>query len=216
MVSAILVVHLNRLHMREFQLWVASCGLDPMHHGTRRVLVTPGCPVLSNTQGADGLCPVQEGGHYRCQPDGLGRNSQGPVCEGPLECGPPVVSHKFSGTVSCVPSISHGPSCPGEDRQYEDGGIHQPSRGVMLLSVVHAGMHTDPVVLQSSPLTERSLRREYMQCTLFYSLRSMDASLGVDALAHAWLHELLYVFPSLTLIPPTLSRVRGHGQHWFW
>ncbi len=32
-----------RLHMREFQLWVASCRLDPMHHGTRRVLVTPGC-----------------------------------------------------------------------------------------------------------------------------------------------------------------------------
>ena len=43
MASAILVVHLGRLHMREFQLWVASCGLDPVRHGARRVLVTPGC-----------------------------------------------------------------------------------------------------------------------------------------------------------------------------
>ena len=36
MASAILVVHLGRLHMREFQLWVASCGLDPVRHGAQR------------------------------------------------------------------------------------------------------------------------------------------------------------------------------------
>ena len=45
-----------------------------------------------------------------------------------------------------------------------------------------------------------------------YSLRSVNAPLGVDALAHAWPHELLYAFPPLALIPPTLSRVREHGH----
>ena len=82
---------------------------------------------------------------------------------GLLECGPPAVSHKFSGTVSGVPlpetfpPVSHGPSCPGEDGQYNDG-VYQPSRGVTLPSVVHAGMQTDPVELQLSPLSESDAR----------------------------------------------------------
>ena len=113
-------------------------------------------PDISDTRGAHGLHHVQEGGHYGRQPDGLGRNSRGPICEGPLECGPPVVSYKFSGAVSDVPlnetfpSVSHGPSCPGEDGQYNDGGVHQPSRGAALPSVVHAGTQTDPVELHSA------------------------------------------------------------------
>lgn len=43
MASAILLVPLGRLHMREFQIWVAACGLDPVSHGARKVLVMPAC-----------------------------------------------------------------------------------------------------------------------------------------------------------------------------
>ena len=140
--------------MRESQLWVAteSAGHTTVHQGP----VPLASPDISDTRGAHGLHHVQEGGHYGRQPDGLGRNSRGPICEGPLECGPPVVSYKFSGAVSDVPlnetfpSVSHGPSCPGEDGQYNDGGVHQPSRGAALPSVVHAGTQTDPVELHSA------------------------------------------------------------------
>lgn len=37
------------------------------------------------------------------------------------------------------------------------------------------------------------------------------ALLGVDAPAHKWAKTLLYVFPPVTLIPPTLIRERGKG-----
>lgn len=33
------------------------------------------------------------------------------------------------------------------------------------------------------------------QCARFFSLRSVDAPLVVDALAHVWPHKLLYAFP---------------------
>lgn len=39
MASAILVVCLGHLHMREFQCWVASLRLDPVRHGGRRAMV---------------------------------------------------------------------------------------------------------------------------------------------------------------------------------
>lgn len=31
---------MGRLHMREFQFWMAACELGPMGHGTLKVLVT--------------------------------------------------------------------------------------------------------------------------------------------------------------------------------
>lgn len=39
-----------------------------------------------------------------------------------------------------------------------------------------------------------------------------DAPLGADALAHEWPYALLYVFPPLSLIEPTLQRVRKRGH----
>lgn len=42
--------------------------------------------------------------------------------------------------------------------------------------------------------------RENTKCELFFSLCTLDAPLGVDALAHTWLRELLYVFLPLALI----------------
>ncbi|XP_041864797.1 uncharacterized protein LOC121654646 [Melanotaenia boesemani] len=68
--------------------------------------------------------------------------------------------------------------------------------------------------------------RENAQCPMFYSLTDQSAPLGLDALAHEWPRLLLYAFPPLELIIPTLARVRegGHsliliaprwpGKHW--
>ncbi|XP_076137379.1 uncharacterized protein LOC143119644 [Alosa pseudoharengus] len=49
---------------------------------------------------------------------------------------------------------------------------------------------------------------ENAQCPMFFSLRDQKAPLGIDALAHQWPHVLLYAFPPLELITPTLARVR--------
>ena len=48
---------------------------------------------------------------------------------------------------------------------------------------------------------------ENAKCPLYFSMRS-TSSLGIDALAHKWPATLLYAFPPLTLIIPTLERVR--------
>ena len=44
-----------------------------------------------------------------------------------------------------------------------------------------------------------------MQCPVFFSLSDVNAPLGVDG------NMLLYAFPPLSLISPTLERVRGQG-----
>ncbi|KAL2095325.1 hypothetical protein ACEWY4_010044 [Coilia grayii] len=53
--------------------------------------------------------------------------------------------------------------------------------------------------------------RENAQCPLYFSLADENAPLGVDALAHQWPNALLYAFPPLSLITPTLARVREQG-----
>ncbi|XP_034564504.1 uncharacterized protein LOC117830473 [Notolabrus celidotus] len=50
--------------------------------------------------------------------------------------------------------------------------------------------------------------RENAQCPLYFSLSEVNAPLGMDALAHPWPDVLLYAFPPLSLISPTLARVR--------
>ncbi|XP_038153414.1 uncharacterized protein LOC119791417 [Cyprinodon tularosa] len=52
---------------------------------------------------------------------------------------------------------------------------------------------------------------ENTHCPLFFSLSDPDAPLGMDALAHPWPDALLYAFPPLSLISPTLVRVREQG-----
>ena len=51
---------------------------------------------------------------------------------------------------------------------------------------------------------------ENTKCPRFFSITG-TSSLGLDALAHWWPRGLLYAFPPLTLILPTLDRVRS--QH---
>lgn len=53
--------------------------------------------------------------------------------------------------------------------------------------------------------------RENAHCPMFFSLQDEDAPLGVDALAHPWPNVLLYAFPPLCLITPTLFRVKEQG-----
>ncbi|KAI2645853.1 Transposon Ty3-G Gag-Pol polyprotein [Labeo rohita] len=54
--------------------------------------------------------------------------------------------------------------------------------------------------------------RENSHCPLFFSLARDGAPMGVDALAHQWPNVLLYAFPPLSLIIPTLRRVREYGH----
>lgn len=49
-------------------------------------------------------------------------------------------------------------------------------------------------------------------CPLWYSLSGVPGPLGWDALAHQWARCLLYAFPPLPLIWPTLQRVYGEGH----
>ncbi len=50
--------------------------------------------------------------------------------------------------------------------------------------------------------------RENAHCPMFFSLQDEYAPLDMDALAHPWPNALLYAFPPLHLIMPTLVRVR--------
>lgn len=63
MASAILVVQLGRLHMREFQVWTAPDRLDLTSHGARRLLVTPECTLAMRHWQASSFS-VQESSHH--------------------------------------------------------------------------------------------------------------------------------------------------------
>ena len=51
---------------------------------------------------------------------------------------------------------------------------------------------------------------ENAKCSLFFSVKGTPP-LGLDALSHSWPDKLLYAFPPLGLIRPTLERIRLHG-----
>ncbi|XP_073677299.1 uncharacterized protein [Garra rufa] len=53
---------------------------------------------------------------------------------------------------------------------------------------------------------------ENNRCPLFFSLARDGAPMGVDALAYPWPNVLLYAFPPLSLIIPTLRRVKQYGH----
>lgn len=80
-------------------VWAESCaswrkasdGHSRVCHG----FVSLPCPWLPERGGPDGLGSVQEGDYHGRQPLGLGWNSRGAVCEGPLERRARAVSHKL-------------------------------------------------------------------------------------------------------------------------
>ena len=57
------------------------------------------------------------------------------------------------------------------------------------------------------PQVDLFASEENSKCPLFFSIAG-TAPLGLDALAHQWPQGLLYAFPPLSLILPTLERVR--------
>ncbi|XP_062286992.1 uncharacterized protein LOC133992289 [Scomber scombrus] len=272
MASAILVVRLGRLHMREFQLWVASCGLDPVRHGARRVLVTPGCVrALRHWQAPSFLTrgvPMGSVLSRKVVTTDASLTGWGGIHEGRSVRGRWSVdlqrSHiNFLELSAVFLSLKHFlPSLMGHhvlvrtdntttvayiNRQ---GGLrsrqlHMLARRLILWSCgrllslrathVPGALNTGADLLsRGAPVYgEWTLHPEIVeqiwarygraavdlfasrgnaQCALFYSLRNLDAPLGIDALAHVWPHELLYAFPPLALIPPTLSRVRDHSH----
>ena len=60
------------------------------------------------------------------------------------------------------------------------------------------------------PQVDLFASEENAKCSRFFSMKGASP-LGLDALAHSWPDELLYAFPPLNLILPTLERIRLHG-----
>ena len=52
---------------------------------------------------------------------------------------------------------------------------------------------------------------ENATCSRLFSVKAGDRSMGMDALAHSCPSKLLYAFPPMELILPTLERVRLQG-----
>ncbi|XP_059199216.1 uncharacterized protein LOC131979287 [Centropristis striata] len=272
MASAILVVRLGRLHMREFQLWVASCGLDPVRHGARMVPVTPGCarslrhwrvPSFLTRGVPMGSVLSRKVVTTDASLTGWGGIHEGRSVRGVWSVGLQRSHINFLELSAVFLSLKHFlPSLMGQhvlvrtdntttvayiNRQ---GGLrsrqlHMLARRLILWSCGRLlslrATHVPGVLNTGADLLSRGApvygewtlhpevveqlwsrygraavdlfaSRENAQCALFYSLRGVDAPLGIDALAHAWPRELLYAFPPLALIPPTLSRVREHGH----
>ncbi|XP_053173996.1 uncharacterized protein LOC128357652 [Scomber japonicus] len=272
MASAILVVRLGRLHMREFQLWVASCGRDPVRHGARRVLVTPGCvralrhwrapyfltrgvpmgSVLSRTvvttdASLTGWGGIHEGRSMRgrwsvdLQRSHINFLELSAVFLSLKHFLPSLMGHHVLVRTDNTTTVTYINRQGGlRSRQlhmlarrlilWSCGRLlslratHVPgalNTGADLLSrgaPVYGEWTLHPVIVEQiwarygRAAVDLFASRGNAQCALFYSLRSLDAPLGIDALAHVWPHELLYAFPPLALLPPTLSGVRDHGH----
>ena len=272
MASAILVVRLGRLHMRDFQMWVASHGLDPVRHGARRLLVTQGCTEALRhwraphflTQGVPmGAVLSRKVVTTDASLSGWGGLHGGHSVRGRWSPGLRQSHINFLELSAVFLSLKHFlPSLSGHhvlvrtdntttvayiNRQ---GGLrsrrlHMLARELILWSScrllslrathVPGSLNTGADLLSRGAPTygEWALHpavveqiwarygraavdlfasRENARCARFFSLRGVDAPLGIDALAHAWPRELLYAFPPLALILPTLSRVREYGH----
>ncbi|XP_041860863.1 uncharacterized protein LOC121652254 [Melanotaenia boesemani] len=272
MASAILVVRLGRLHMRDFQLWVASCGLDPARHGARRVRITAACARTLRpwripaflTQGVPmGSILSRKVVTTDASLTGWGGIHEGRTVRGRWSVGlqrshinflelsavflslkhflPSLVGHHVLVRTDNTTTVAYINRQGGlrsrqlhmlarrlilwsSDRLLSLRATHVPgvlNTGADLLSrgvPVYGEWTLHPVVVEQiwtrygRATVDLFASRENAHCALFYSLRSMDAPLGVDALAHVWPPGLLYAFPPLALIPLTLARVREYGH----
>nr|XP_054606384.1 uncharacterized protein LOC129166858 [Nothobranchius furzeri] len=269
MASAISVVPLGRLHMRDFQRWVASLGLSPVRHRARRVTVFAACVVALRcwrhpsllAQGVPlGLVLVRKVVTTDASLSGWG----GGLLDGRSVRG--VWSRELWGTHinylellavflalrRFLPFLSGHHVLVRTDNTTtvayinHQGGLrsmrlhtlarrlilwcsrhllsiratHVPgvlNRGADLLSrgtPLYGDWSLHPAVLEQiwirfgTAVVDLFASKENAQCPLFFSLRDRDAPLGVDALVHDWPRRLLYAFPPVALIPPTLLRVR--------
>ncbi|KAK5930500.1 hypothetical protein CgunFtcFv8_026728 [Champsocephalus gunnari] len=268
MASAILVVRLGRLHMREFQRWVAALKLNPARHGARRVMVTVKCvtalrhwlhptflvrgvpmgAVLSRRVVTTDACLTGWGGIYE------GRSVRGlwsrdlqrahinylellAVCLTLKHFLPFLRRHHVLVRTDNTTTISYINRQGGlrslqlhmlarklilwsSGRLLSLRATHVPgvlnlgadllSRGAPLYAdwTLHPRIVSQLWVRYGRATVDLFASRENAQCQLFFSMRDLNAPLGVDALAHVWPSGLLYAFPPLALIPQTLARVR--------
>ena len=61
-----------------------------------------------------------------------------------------------------------------------------------------------------SPIVDLFASEENAKCPMFFAFSGVNM-LGLDAIAHDWPEGLLYAFPPLSLILPTLEGVRCQG-----
>ncbi|XP_029973330.1 uncharacterized protein LOC115407110 [Salarias fasciatus] len=270
MASAILVVRLGHLYMRDFQLWVRSLRLNPVRHGARRVTVSAQCvmalrrwrhpaclvtgvpmgPVLSrkvittdaSMSGWGGICedryvrgvwsedlqrahinylellavfltlrrflPLLRGHHVLVRTDNTTTvayiNRHGGLRSRQLH----MLARRLILWSSVRLRSLRATHVPGALNR----GADLLSRGAPLYGewMLHPALVEQVWARFGRATVDLFASRENAQCPLFFSIRDPGAPLGVDALAHVWPSVLLYAFPPLTLIPPTLDRVREH------
>lgn len=187
--------------------YTAAGGVIPDHHDNGRVLVR------------------------------VGSNSDGQSSEWHMGSELVSSSHKYLRFVGGVPgsetfsAVSSGTTCVDKNGQFHGGGTatQTGTRLLSLLATLVPGVLSRGANLlsQGNPLygewtlhpqvVEQIWQRfgqadvdlfasqENIQCPLYF------APLGVDALAHSWPRVLLYAFPPLSLISPTLARARDQG-----
>ncbi|XP_054870821.1 uncharacterized protein LOC111570364 [Amphiprion ocellaris] len=255
MASAILVVQLGCLYMRDFQRWVSSLRLDPVRHGAWRVTVSAPCVMaLCRWHHPTFLVKGVPMGPILSQKvvtTDASMSGWGSICEG--RCVRGIWSKDLQRFHINYLELLVVFLTLRTDNTTTVAYINR-QREYVLTAITHAGKQTDSVEQQASPVSEShprpggseqggrpavqvcaalwgmdttsSHRRagvgplqqsrggsvciENAQCPLFFSIRDPGAPLGMDTLAHIWPLVLLYAFPPLALIPPTLDRVREH------
>ncbi len=271
MASALIVVPLGRLFMREFQRWVASQGLDPLRHSRRRVRVTSEAVLALRqwrhptflVQGVPmGVVRVRQVVTTDASLSGWGGIHEGRIVNGRWGQHLTNLHINYLEMLAVFLTVKHFlPFLKGHhvlvrtdnttvvayiNRQ---GGLrslplHMLARKLILWSNANLlslrATHVQGVMNKGADLLSRGnplygewkLNREVVeqiwgiygratvdlfashdnaQCPLFFSLKDQSAPLGIDALAHEWPRTLLYAFPPIALISPTLYRVREEG-----
>ncbi len=158
MASALIVVPLGRLFMREFQRWVASQGLDPLRHSRRRVRVTSEAvlalrqwrhPTFFGSRGTHGRGSSQTSSNNGRVVVRLGGHSQGQDSEWKMGSTSDQSSHKLFGNASrlsdgeAFPSLSQRASCSRENGQHYSCGLHKPTGRSQITSFAHVSTQTN-------------------------------------------------------------------------
>lgn len=120
-------------------------GHTRVHAGTAPL---PG-PVVSGSAGTIGCCPVQK----RTVTTDASLMGWGVFR---VSTHPHYLSEAFSGfsLPEMLPSVLAAPLCPDSNRQHDDGDIYKLMGGLALFPFAFAGVQTDPVGIQSVPLSQ--------------------------------------------------------------
>lgn len=271
MASSLAVIPLGRLHMREFQRWVASLRLNRERHTHRHIRVTADCAAALHcwrnptflTQGVSlGAVTARKVVTTDASLTGWGATHEGRAVSGSWDSrqrGAHInwleLLAAFLALRHFLPLLRNHHVLIRTDNTTvvayinRQGGLrsrplHMLARRLIMWSSINLlslrathipgalnlgadlmsrgnprygdGTLHPHVVTQiwtrfGHPQVDLFASRENAQCPLYFSLKDQEAPLGVDALAHNWPHALLYAFPPLALISPTLTRVRERG-----